>query len=89
MKKLLFLIILMFILSCEKSHDIDSVIERNCWSCRFQYIGEIADRNHRYCNKSDIGIPGSSEITESEIRQFVKDHEVTGMIKVICISYKE
>jgi len=53
------------------------------------FISQISEKVYRYCNKTDIGLPGTGEITKEEIDQFEKSRNITGVLRVECTSYKE
>jgi hypothetical protein len=88
MKKLLIASLFVILLSCEK--DIPApIIDRTCWECRFMFISQISEKVYRYCNRTDIGLTGTGEITKEEIDQFEKSREITGVLRVECTSFKE
>jgi hypothetical protein len=88
MRKLLIASLFVFLLSCEKDTE-PIVIERTCWTCKFMFISQISEKIYAYCNKSDIGLPGTGEITKEEIDWFEKSRGITGVLRVECTSYKE
>ena len=88
MKKLLIALLFVFLLSCEKDTE-PVVIERTCWTCKFMFIGQISEKVYSYCNRTDIGLSETGEITKEEIDQFEKSHSITGVLRVECTSYKE
>ena len=89
MRKLICLIVLVFLFSCEKSQEPDPVIERTCWTCRFEFISQISEKVYNYCDRLDIGLPEKGQITETEIRQFEQNRNIVGVLRVRCTSYKE
>jgi hypothetical protein len=89
MKKLLIASLFVILLSCEKDVPLAPVIDRTCWECRFMFISQISEKVYRYCNRTDIGLTGTGEITKEEIDQFEKSRNITGVLRVNCTSFKE
>ena len=89
MKKLLIVSLFVILLSCEKDVPPIPVIEKTCWECRFMFISQISEKVYRYCDRTEIGLLGTGEITKEEIDQFEKSRNITGVLRVECTSYKE
>ena len=86
MKKLFF--ILFVLVACEKDEPT-LTYERTCWRCEYNYTGSIPQKVIPYCDKTDLKLPGTGEITEAEIRYYERATSIIGVVSVSCKSYKE
>ena len=79
MKKLIFFLSLVFLLSCEKDEPQTEMPENECWECAIFYpygydnTGPITELKS-YCNRTDLGFKTAGEITQADIDLYVKQH---------------
>jgi hypothetical protein len=79
MKKLIFFLSLVFLLSCEKDEPQSEMPENECWECLIHYYyghdntGPVIELKS-YCNRTDLGFKPAGEITEADINLYIKQH---------------
>lgn len=83
MKTLLFILLVVFA-SCEKDESKQDPIDRTCWQCHTLYEANIPVYDKIYCDRTDIGLIGTGEISETEIRLFEKQRTQVNVQATKC-----
>lgn len=83
MKKLLFLVLIVFLFSCEKPKEIEdkSEVQKFCWTCEFYYPHYTYNNNQPKSIRKDV-----CDKTEGEIRSYEKEMAYNGAVNAHTVT---